>query len=88
MGVLYSNLNTQQHIFIRTFPNVVFVQLASCIFSYTSRMDKQQAIKLAGSQSELARLLGISRGAVHQWKTIPTGRLYQLMVLRPEWFLD
>ena len=86
MGALYSNLNTQQHIFIRTFPYVVFVQLASCIFSYTSRMDKQQAIKLAGSQSELARLLGISRGAVHQWKKIPTGRLYQLMVLRPEWF--
>ena len=49
-------------------------------------MDKQKAITLAGSQSELARLLGISRGAVHQWKTIPTGRLYQLMVLKPEWF--
>jgi biotin operon repressor len=49
-------------------------------------MDKQQAIKLAGSQSELARLLGIHRTAVHQWKEIPKGRLYQLMVLRPEWF--
>jgi hypothetical protein len=49
-------------------------------------MDKQQAIKLAGSQSELARLLGIHRTAVHQWKEIPKGRLYQLMVLKPEWF--
>ena len=86
MGVLYSKLNIQQDFFIRTFPNVAFVQLASCIFSYTSHMDKQQAIKLAGSQSELARLLGIHRTAVHQWKKIPQGRIYQLMVLRPEWF--
>jgi len=49
-------------------------------------MDKQKAITLAGSQSELARILGISRAAVNNWKTIPTGRLYQLMVLRPDWF--
>ena len=49
-------------------------------------MDKQKAITLAGSQSELARLLGIHRTAVHQWKKIPQGRVYQLMVLRPEWF--
>jgi DNA-binding transcriptional regulator YiaG len=51
-------------------------------------MDKQKAITLAGSQSELARILGITRAAVHNWKAIPTGRLYQLMVLRPDWFLD
>jgi len=51
-------------------------------------MDKQKAITLAGSQSELARILGITRAAVHNWKTIPTGRLYQLMVLRPNWFLE
>jgi DNA-binding transcriptional regulator YdaS (Cro superfamily) len=49
-------------------------------------MEKQQAIKLAGSQSELARILGISRGAVSQWKAIPQGRVFQLRVLRPEWF--
>ena len=49
-------------------------------------MDKQKAITLAGSQSELARILGITRAAVHNWKTIPTGRLYQLMILKPEWF--
>jgi DNA-binding transcriptional regulator YdaS (Cro superfamily) len=51
-------------------------------------MDKQKAITLAGSQSELARILGITRVAVNNWKTIPTGRLYQLMVLRPDWFLE
>jgi predicted transcriptional regulator len=49
-------------------------------------MTKEQAIKLAGSQSNLARLLGISRGAVNQWAQIPQGRLYQLMVLKPDWF--
>jgi DNA-binding transcriptional regulator YdaS (Cro superfamily) len=49
-------------------------------------MTKDDAIKRAGSQSNLARLLGISRGAVNQWTTIPKGRLYQLMVLKPEWF--
>jgi len=51
-------------------------------------MDKQKAITLAGSQSELARILGITRAAVHNWTTIPNGRLYQLMVLRPDWFLE
>jgi hypothetical protein len=50
-------------------------------------MDKQKAITLAGSQSELARILGITRAAVHHWKVIPEGRLYQLMVLRPNWFV-
>jgi DNA-binding transcriptional regulator YdaS (Cro superfamily) len=49
-------------------------------------MDKQTAIKLAGSQSKLARILGISRGAVFQWKSIPLLRIYQLKELRPEWF--
>jgi len=49
-------------------------------------MTKDEAIKRAGSQSALARLLGVTRGAVWQWKEIPPGRLYQLMVVRPEWF--
>jgi len=86
MGALYTKLNTQQGFFIRTFPNVVFMQIPKCLFCYTSKMDKQKAITLAGSQSELARILGITRAAVHNWKMIPTGRLYQLMILRPEWF--
>jgi DNA-binding transcriptional regulator YdaS (Cro superfamily) len=51
-------------------------------------MDKQKAIRLAGSQSELARILGIHRTAVHQWKKIPKGRIYQLMFLRPQWFVE
>jgi DNA-binding transcriptional regulator YdaS (Cro superfamily) len=49
-------------------------------------MTKQEAIEKAGSQSALARLLGVSRSAVWQWQTIPSGRLYQLMVVRPDWF--
>jgi len=49
-------------------------------------MDIQQAITLAGSQSELARIFGITRAAVNHWKTIPLLRLYQLKELRPEWF--
>ena len=49
-------------------------------------MTKEKAIALAGSQSALARLLGVTRGAVWQWKQIPQGRVYQLMHLKPEWF--
>jgi len=49
-------------------------------------MDKQTAITLAGSQSELAKILGITRAAVNHWKTIPKLRIYQLRELRPEWF--
>jgi DNA-binding transcriptional regulator YdaS (Cro superfamily) len=49
-------------------------------------MNKEQIIKLAGSQSELARILGITRAAVNQWKQIPEGRLWQLRAIRPQWF--
>jgi DNA-binding transcriptional regulator YdaS (Cro superfamily) len=49
-------------------------------------MSKDDAISKAGSQAALARLLGVTRGAVSQWKNMPKGRLYQLMVIRPEWF--
>lgn len=61
------------------------MQVAKQVY-YNDNMTKEDAIKRAGNQSNLARLLGISRGAVSQWKTIPKGRLYQLMVLKPEWF--
>jgi hypothetical protein len=87
MAQVYTKLNTQQGFFISTFPSVAFLQMYRCLFCYTDFMDKQKAITLAGSQSELARILGITRAAVHNWKTIPTGRLYQLMVLRPDWFV-
>jgi len=51
-------------------------------------MTKEQLVHLAGSQSELARILGINRAAVSQWKSVPQKRIWQLMVLRPNWFLD
>jgi hypothetical protein len=86
MALVYTKLNKQQDSFIRTFPSVAFMQMLICLFCYTLTMEKEKAITLAGSQSELARILGITRAAVHNWKTIPTGRLYQLMVLRPDWF--
>jgi len=49
-------------------------------------MTIEQAITLAGSKAALARILGVTRGAVGQWTRLPQGRLYQLMVVRPEWF--
>ena len=49
-------------------------------------MTKEDAIRFAGSPSKLAKLLGIERQAVNNWKEIPKLRLFQLMVLRPEWF--
>lgn len=50
-------------------------------------MQKTEAIKLAGSQVQLAKLLGISQPAVSRWKElVPQARIWQLRVLRPEWF--
>jgi predicted transcriptional regulator len=50
-------------------------------------MNKDKFIALAGSQLELAKMLGISQAAVSQWKTVPKQRIWQLKVLRPDWFL-
>jgi len=50
-------------------------------------MTKQQLTQLAGSQSELAKLLKVSRSAVCQWKAVPELRLRQLKDLRPHWFV-
>jgi hypothetical protein len=50
-------------------------------------MTKDQAIALAGTSMALAKMLGIQRQAVSQWgNEIPQARLWQLKVLRPEWF--
>jgi DNA invertase Pin-like site-specific DNA recombinase len=51
-------------------------------------MNIDQIITKIGSQSELARLLGVSRGAVWIWKRdgLPKSRIWQLKLLRPEWF--
>tara|TARA_R110000868_G_scaffold66695_1_gene198502 strand:- start:473 stop:631 length:159 start_codon:yes stop_codon:yes gene_type:complete len=51
-------------------------------------MNKEQAIKLAGNQNKLAKILGISRCAVSQWKEIPQARVWQLQLLHPEWFIN
>jgi predicted transcriptional regulator len=50
-------------------------------------MDKQKFIALAGSQSDLAKLLGISQAAISQWKKVPQARIWQMRLLKPEWFL-
>jgi predicted transcriptional regulator len=50
-------------------------------------MDKQKFIGLAGSQSDLAKLLGISQAAISQWKKVPQARIWQMKLLKPEWFL-
>jgi DNA invertase Pin-like site-specific DNA recombinase len=50
-------------------------------------MDINNLINRAGSQSELARLLGVSRGAVWLWKEnnkIPQSRIWQIKLLFPE----
>jgi predicted transcriptional regulator len=53
---------------------------------YDVGMNKEQLIKLAGSQCELAKLLGISQAAVSKWKEVPQARLWQLKLLKPKWF--
>lgn len=51
-------------------------------------MDKKDAVKLAGSQTNLARIFGITPQAVIQWPDgpLPEARLYELRGRRPEWF--
>jgi DNA-binding transcriptional regulator Cro len=53
---------------------------------YNANMDKNRLIFLAGSQVELAKLLGISQAAVSQWKKVPQQRIWQLQLLKPSWF--
>lgn len=47
-------------------------------------MNLQDAIKIAGNKSKLASLLGVSRAAVTQWKTLPEKRINQLKEIK-EW---
>jgi predicted transcriptional regulator len=51
-------------------------------------MNKDQFIKLAGSQVELAKLLGITQPAISAWVKVPEARIWQLKVLKPEWFKE
>lgn len=55
---------------------------------YDASMNKEQLIKLAGSQGELAKLLGISQPAVAAWKDVPKARIWQLKLLKPKWFKE
>jgi hypothetical protein len=86
MDVLLSKLNHRSsticNYFLGVFPNVAYL----LIRLYNLRMTKEQLVQLAGSQSELARLLKISRAAVCLWKAVPELRMRQLRDLRPEWF--
>jgi predicted transcriptional regulator len=51
-------------------------------------MNIQTAIKRAGSVMALARMLGVTRQAVQQYRNtgLPTTRVDQLRKVRPEWF--
>jgi hypothetical protein len=87
MDVLLSKLNHKSrticNYFVGTNPNVAYL----LIVLYNPFMTKQELVHLAGSQSELARILRISRAAVCLWKKVPELRLRQLRDLRPEWFV-
>jgi len=51
-------------------------------------MEKERAIKLAGSVRKLAEMLGISRAAISQWGlNIPQARVWQLKAMQPQWFV-
>lgn len=50
-------------------------------------MKTSVAISKAGSAANLARLLGITHAAVCHWgESLPEKRVWQLMLLKPEWF--
>lgn len=52
-------------------------------------MKTLDAIHLAGSVKALAEILGISGAAVSQWdEDVPAMRVWQLRVLRPNWFAE
>lgn len=52
-------------------------------------MKKTHAIELAGSAAELAKVFGITQGAISQWgEVVPELRELQLQKLRPAWFGD
>jgi len=50
-------------------------------------MDINNLIKAAGSQSELARMLGVERNTVWLWKqngVVPKSRIWQIQLFFPE----
>jgi hypothetical protein len=50
-------------------------------------MKTDQAISKAGNAAALAKLLEITPSAISQWgEDVPQNRVWQLKVLKPEWF--
>lgn len=50
-------------------------------------MKTKHAIGKAGNAAALAQLLEITPSAISQWgEDVPQNRIWQLRVLRPEWF--
>ena len=53
------------------------------------RMRTATAIEKAGSQALLAELLGVTSSAITQWgEAMPQARVWQLRLIKPEWFDD
>ena len=51
-------------------------------------MKTTKAIELAGSREALARMLGVASITTYRWKpSLPAQRIWQLQVLRPDWFV-
>ena len=52
-------------------------------------MKKELAIKKAGTPSNLAKILGVTRQSVNSWgEFLPEARVWQLKVIHPEWFKE
>lgn len=52
-------------------------------------LEPMKVIRMAGSRAKLARLLGIGRSAISQWRNaVPQQRVWQLQVKKREWFDD
>jgi len=57
------------------------------LYNPAMQPDLTTIIAKAGSKTELARLLGVTRAAISHWKVIPEKRIWQLKLLRPGWFV-
>jgi hypothetical protein len=87
MGAIVKQSKQRCKHFVK-YPTILWGLCCLCALTYNAPMTKQKLIQLAGSQSELARILGITRAAVNQWEEqIPELRLRQLKDLRPDWFV-
>jgi len=80
LSLLYC-LGISTNYFLGDFPNAKMLKKLNNLY-----MTKEEAIKKAGSQAKLAKLLGVTRGAIYHWKDIPALRIYQLKELKPDWF--